>query len=160
MRQVILFVSAVLFLIAGCSESEALLPSADTVPTSESPVSPPSTDLQADLANQAIRDFTDAFNKHDWTAASRFVPPLTADVFRDGVEHAAQNQAQLQLKDVTVRGCTDDSCNFSVRWSMSPEGYCNPLFGKSGSGLSVINVYLVEGKWVLRPIVTFGTPAC
>jgi len=159
MRQVPLFVSAVLFLLVGCGESEAL-PSVDIAPTSEVLVSPPSRHPSADPASLAIRNFADSFNKHDWTAASRFVHPLVADRFRDGVEHAAQNQARLQLEDVEVSRCRDDACSFSTRWSMSPDGYCNPLFRKSGSGLSIITMFLAEGKWVVRQITTFGTLTC
>jgi len=76
------------------------------------------------------------------------------------VEHAAQNQARLKLEDVTLNGCRDEACSFSVRWSMSPEGYCNPLFRKSGSGLSATTMFLAEGKWVVRLIHTFGTVTC
>gem|GEM_PF-2796209 len=43
---------------------------------------------------------------------------------------------------------------------MSPEGYCNPLFRKSGSGLSATTMFLAEGKWVVRLIHTFGTVTC
>jgi hypothetical protein len=88
------------------------------------------------------------------------VLPVNADKFRVGVKQAAQNQAQVQLEDVAVNGYRDEACAFSLRCSMSPEGYCNPLFRKSGSGLSVVNVSLAEGKWVLRPIRTFGTVTC
>ena len=159
MRQVPLFVSAVLFLLVGCGESEAL-PSVDIAPTSEVLVSPPSRHPSADPASLAIRNFADSFNKHDWTAASRFVHPLVADRFRDGVEHAAQSQARLQLEDVEVKPCDDEGCSFSVRWSMSPEGYCNPLFRRSGFGLSVMLVLLTEGNWVVREVRTFGATTC
>jgi hypothetical protein len=160
MRRVLLFVPAVLFLLVACGESEAL-PSADIVPTPEFLRSPPSTDPRVVGSSLAIRDFADAFNKHQWTAVSRFVHPLISDRFKDGVEHAAQSQAQLQLQvqDFEAIVCRDDSCGFRVRWSMSPEEYCNPLFRKSGSGLSNITVFLDEGQWVVREITTFG-PTC
>jgi len=159
MRQVLIFVSAVLFLSVACGESEAL-PSADIVPTSEVSASPPSEHPSAEPASLAIRQFAAAFNTHEWTTASRFVHPASADRFRDGVEHAAQSQARLQLEDVEVKPCDDEGCSFSVRWSMSPEGYCNPLFRRSGFGLSVMLVLLTEGNWVVREVRTFGATTC
>jgi hypothetical protein len=43
---------------------------------------------------------------------------------------------------------------------MSPERYCNPLFRKSGSGLSSITAILDEGEWGVRVLHTFGTTTC
>ena len=125
----LIFVSAVLFSSVGCGDSEAL-PSADIVPTPETQVSPPSTNPQADLAILANRNFADAFNKYDWTAASRFVLPVNAGKFRDGVKHAAQNQAQLQLggasqnnqlREPRVRRFVDGLLNMTVRYLLLRE---------------------------------------
>jgi|GEM_PF-2493063 hypothetical protein len=77
MLQVLIFVSAVLFLSIGCGESEALnsagaastpevivSPLADITPISEVEVSSPSEHPSAKPATLVIREFADAFNKH------------------------------------------------------------------------------------------------
>ena len=158
MRLTLVLVCVIAALAVGCGESETS-PSADQ-PLAEAVLpEPTSTDPRADLASQAIWDFADAFNEHDWTLASRFVLPLYADMFREGVEHAAQNGAQLQFGEVTVTSCGDDSCDFSTEYTMSPVGYCNPLF-RRGSDLATITVSFAEGEWVVRWIATYGGLSC
>ena len=159
MKLTLVLVCSIVLLAVGCGESETV-PSTDAARADAVLTEPTPTDPRADLASQAIWDFADAFNEHDWTLASRFVLPLYADMFREGVEHAAQNGAQLQFEDVAVTTCKDDSCDFSTKYSMSPAGYCSPLFFSRRASLATITVNLREGEWVVRWIAPYGGYPC
>lgn len=158
MRLALVLVCAIVVLNASCGETDST-PSTDTALADAVLPEPTPKDPRADIASQAIWNFADAFNEHDWTLASRYVLPLYADMFREGVEHAAQNGAQLQFDDVAVTTCKDDSCDFSTKYSMSPEGYCNPLFRRR-TDLATITVNLKGGEWVVRWVATYGGSAC
>ena len=91
MRLTLVLVCTIVVLAAGCGETDST-PSTDAALADAVLPEPKPTDPRADIASEAIWDFADAFNEHDWTLASRFVLPLYADMFREGVEHAAQTE--------------------------------------------------------------------